>query len=45
MLTRLMAVMTIFCAAMQSAFAMSIDEQIDKYFAPFSDAFSNVVFL
>ena len=25
-------------------FAASIDEKIDKYFAPFSDAFSKVVF-
>ena len=26
------------------AFAATIDEKIDKYFAPFSDAFSNIVF-
>jgi len=26
------------------AFAMSVDEEIDKYFAPFSDVFSSIVF-
>ena len=26
------------------AFAASIDEKIDKYFAPFSDVFSSIVF-
>jgi len=34
-----------FCAFMQGAGAATLDEKIDKYFAPFSDAFSNVVFL
>ncbi len=27
-----------------SAFAMNVDEEIDKYFAPFSDVFSSIVF-
>ncbi len=31
-------------AFMQKASALTIDEEIDKYFAPFSDAFSKIVF-
>ena len=42
--TVLMACFALLCAFIQPASAASIDEQIDKYFAPFSDAFSKVVF-
>lgn len=44
MLNRLFISAVILCAFVQGAFASTIDEKIDKYFAPFSDAFSNVVF-
>lgn len=44
MLTRFFATIALLCAIAQSAHATSIDEQIDKYFAPFSDAFSKVFF-
>ncbi len=44
MLTRLLGITAFFGAIMQSASAMSLDEEIDRYFAPFSDAFSSVIF-
>ncbi len=44
MLTRFLWTAALFSAFAQSAQAQSIDQQIDKYFAPFSDAFSRVVF-
>lgn len=42
--TALLACFALLCALAQTASAASIDEQIDRYFAPFSDAFSKVVF-
>lgn len=44
MLTRLLTAAAFLGTMVQSAQAASIDEEIDKYFAPFSDAFSRVVF-
>ena len=44
MLTRLLTAAMVFGACIQGAYAMSIDEQIDKYFAPFSNIFSKIVF-
>lgn len=44
MLTRLLTAAMVFGACIQGAHAMSIDEQIDKYFAPFSNIFSKIVF-
>lgn len=44
MLYRLcLSVMTLFIFT-QNSYALSIDEKIDKYFAPFSDTFSKIVF-
>lgn len=34
----------VYAVLVQSAYAISVDETIDKYFAPLSDAFSRVVF-
>ena len=45
MLTRLLTAAMVFGACIQGAYAMSIDEQIDKYFAPFSNIFSKIVLL
>ncbi|MCD8023952.1 MAG: alanine:cation symporter family protein [Candidatus Gastranaerophilales bacterium] len=42
--TRFLAIAAAFLMCAQTARAASIDEDIDKYFAPFSDAFSRVVF-
>lgn len=42
--TRFLACFALMSAIIQKAHAASIDQQIDKYFAPFSDAFSTVVF-
>ena len=42
--TALMACFALLCAFAQTASAASIDEQIDRYFATVSDAFSKVVF-
>jgi len=44
MIYRLVLVLTAFILSPAGAFAASIDEEIDKYFAPFSDVFSKIVF-
>ncbi len=42
--TLLISALTFLCLFNQTAFAATLDEKIDKYFAPFSDAISRVVF-
>ena len=42
--TRLLISAIIYSALIQGVYAASFDEKIDRYFAPFSDAFSNFVF-
>ena len=43
-LRRLFIALAILLISHTSVFAASIDKKIDRYFAPFSDAFSSVVF-
>ncbi len=44
MISRLLLLTTIMFMSANKSFASSIDQAVDKYFAPFSDAFSNFVF-
>ena len=44
MLNRFLISAILFSAFCQSAYAASVDETIDRYFAPFSDALSKVIF-
>ena len=44
MISRLFLLLTMLFFAPQNAYAMGVSECIDKYFAPFSDAFSNLIF-
>ena len=41
---KLALILTAVLFAPASAYAASIDQEIDKYFAPFSDVFSKIVF-
>ncbi len=45
MYSRLFLLLTTLFFAPQSAHAIGVSECIDKYFAPFSDAFSNIIFV
>ena len=44
MIRHLFLALTILFFLSQNAFAIGVNECVDKYFAPFSDAFSNLVF-
>lgn len=44
MYSRFLLLLTTLFFIPQNVYAMSVSEYVDKYFAPFSDAFSNIVF-
>ena len=45
MISRLFLLLTTLFFIPQNAYAIGVSECIDKYFAPFSDAFSNIIFV
>ena len=44
MISRLFLVLTALFFVPQNVFASGVNDYVDKYFAPFSDSFSNAVF-